>query len=157
MHDLSILCATLREVGRLCLLWRDFAHSLRTQLRSLPLDGRLWTLRSRSSASEPSQSALAGFLFLINAGLNVDYPTAGRPSVRGESGFAFRWGEGWFRPIRGGGVGWSFDPGAEAEVSKRTHILIRLFKRSRADAPLALDDQLLQIADVPAPVPVSVS
>ena len=56
-----------------------------------------------------------------------------------------------------GEIGWSFDRGAEAEVSKRTHILIRLFKRSRADAPLALDDQLLQIADVPAPVPVSVS
>ena len=45
---------------------------------------------------------------LSTFGLHVDYPVAGRPGVRGQSGFAFRWGDGWFEPIRDGGVGWDF-------------------------------------------------
>ena len=52
------------------------------------------------------------------------------------------------------GVGWNFGRGAEAEVDTRAHILIRLFKKQRVDAPLALQDRLLEIADVHAPVPV---
>ena len=133
-----------------------FCHCshLISQLLSLPLDERLRTLRSRGSASEVSQSALASFLSFISVGLEVDYPIAGRPSVRGESGYAFRWGEGWFGQIRDGGVGRRFDRGAEAEVNERTQILIKLFKRSRTDAPLSIEDGLLQIADINAHVPL---
>ena len=133
--------------------FRHCSHPI-TQLLSLPLDGRLRTLRSRGSASEVSNSALSAFLSFVNVGLEVDFPIAGRPSVRGESGFAFRWGEGWFGPIRDGGVGWDFDRGAEAEVDTRTHILIRLFKKQRVDASLALQDRRLEVAHVHAPVPV---
>ena len=84
---------------------------------------------------------------MSSVGLEVDFPTAGRPQVRGESGFAFRWGEGWFGPVRDGGVGWSFERNAEPEISKRVSILIRLFRAERAHvAQPALSDSMLAIA-----------
>ena len=96
-------------VARTIVMWvghcfRHCSHPI-SQLLSLPLDERLRTLRSRGSGSEVSQSALASFLTFISVGLEVDYPIAGRPSVRGASGFAFHWGEGWFWQIRDGEVG----------------------------------------------------
>ena len=40
------------------------------------------------------------------------------------------------------------------EVDERTQILIKLLKRTHIDVPLALEDGLLQVADVHAQVSV---
>ena len=43
---------------------------------------------------------LANLLALFDVGLEVVFPSSGRLGVRGASGHAFRWGEGWLGPIR---------------------------------------------------------
>ena len=117
-----------------------------TKLLSLPLDGRLSELRSRGNANTLAESAIAFWRTLSSVGLQVDFPIAGRPGVRGESGFPFRWGEGWFGPVRDGGVGWNFERNAKPEVDQRVRILIRLFQaeRSHLTQP-ALQDSMLAI------------
>ena len=119
-------------------------------LLSLPLDGRLSGLRARGSETPLSNSALASWLALFDVGLDIEFPVSGRPNVRGSSGYAFRWGEGWFGQIRDGGVGWDFERSAESDVAKRVQILLKLFSRSRAPRTLAIEDephQLLQLHD----------
>ena len=74
-------------------------------LMSLPLDGRLADIRARGSQTDVSQSARSFWSLLSDVGLNLDFPVTGRLAVRGQSGYAFRWGEGWLGPIRDGRVG----------------------------------------------------
>ena len=80
---------------------------------------------------------LFGTLF-STVGLQVDYPAVGRPVVRGQSGFAFRWEDGWFETIRDGGVGWEFERNDEAAIMERVRILMRLYRPARNDEQLAL-------------------
>ena len=116
-------------------------------LLSLPLDGRLVELRARGAETPLSNSMLANFLALVDVGLEVEFPTSGRPAVRGASGHAFRWGAGWYGQIRDGGVGWDFDRSTESEVSERVRILLKLFQRHRAPRVLALEDAALPLED----------
>lgn len=86
-------------------------------------------------------------LHKLRVGLNVELPLAGRLDVTGHSGFAFRWGAGWFEAIRDGGVAWSFERSAEQDVQKRVDILIQLLRgvRNRRSL-LPLQDLVLAIA-----------
>jgi len=115
-------------------------------LLSLPLDGRLAIYRSRGSQTPLSNSALASWLSYFDVGLDVEFPVSGRPAIRGASGYAFRWGEGWFGQIRDGGVGWRFERSADSEVSERVQILLKLFQRSRPPRALAIEDGPLAVA-----------
>ena len=109
-----------------------FRHPLHpiSQLLSLPLDGRLNDLRSSGTETPVSNASDWAWRALRAVGLDVDFPVSGRPAVRGASGFVFRWGEGWFGPIRDGGVGWHFERTAKLEVDRRVQILLRLFSKS---------------------------
>ena len=71
---------------------------------------------------------------------------SGRPAIRGSSGAAIRWGEGWLGPIRDGGVGWFFERYATPEIELRVGILQRLFRRARAPGDLALGNGPLAIS-----------
>ena len=55
-------------------------------LLSLPLDGRLTTLRSRGAETPLSNFALSSWLSFLDVGLDGDFPSSGRPGVRGASG-----------------------------------------------------------------------
>ena len=76
---------------------------------------------------------------------------AGRPAVRGQSGYAFRWGEGWLGPIRDGGVGWNFERTALPDINQRVQILMKLFEKRRAEQ-LALEDADMHAVDVVLPL-----
>ena len=78
-----------------------------TKLLSLPLAGRLDSLRQQRPR-DPSGSAQVARQFLTSLGVQLRELVAGRPCVRGHSGYVFRWGEGWFHEIRDGGSGWDF-------------------------------------------------
>ena len=54
---------------------------------------------------------------------------AGRPDVRGHSGYVFRWGEGWFEEVRDGGPGWNFQKDDKAAIKVRIDLLLDLFRR----------------------------
>ena len=118
-----------------------FRHSLQPifSLLSLPLDGRLAGLRSAGPQTLISDTSVANWLALFDAGLEVVFPSSGRLGVRGASGHAFRWGEGWFGPTRDGGVGWSFERSDIPEAHKRVRILLKLFQRN-SRSTLALED-----------------
>ncbi len=53
---------------------------------------------------------------LMHVGINMGPLIAGRPNVRGHSGYVFRWGEGWFEEIRDGGPGWLFQKDDKSAV-----------------------------------------
>jgi len=132
----------VRWVGR---CFRHPSHPV-SLLMSLPLEGRLNELRSRGTETPLSWSAFSFWTNLCEAGLDVDFPVSGRPAIRGSSGAAIRWGEGWLGPIRDGGVGWIFERDARPEIELRVGILQRLFKRARAPSNLALGDGPLAIS-----------
>ena len=98
-------------------------------------------MRARGSQTEVSFSAGSFWRLLTEAGLSVDFPSSGKPGVRGQSGYAFRWGEGWLGPIRDGGLGWNFERSATSEIDQRVNILLKLFDRRRVEQ-LALTDAL---------------
>ena len=114
---------------------------------SLPLDGRLATLRARGAERPLSLASASSWLSLTQLGIDVALPFSGRPGVRGAPGQFIGWGEGWFGQIRDGGVGWNFDRSDSQEVATRTHILLKLFRKSRADCVLALEDAPAQICN----------
>ena len=116
-------------------------------LYSLPLDGRLAALQSRGAERPLSPFAVNYWLNLTQVGLDVDLPFSGRPRVRGASGQAIRWGAGWFGQIRDGGVGWCFDRNNGQEVTIRTQMILKLFRRARNESALALEDVVIPICD----------
>ena len=71
---------------------------------SLPVAGRLAALRSERRRA-PSDAAQAARELLSNLGIDIGDLIAGRPDVRGQTGYVFRWGEWWFEEIRDGGLG----------------------------------------------------
>ena len=79
------------------------------KLFSLPLPGRLASLRSQGRGGAASDSAQASYDFLVHLGLSLQPLVAGPLGVRGQSGYVARWGEGWFWEFRDGGPGWTFD------------------------------------------------
>ena len=79
--------------------------------------------------------------------LEHDLPYSGRPGVRGASGQAIRWVAGWFGQIRDGGVGWCFDRDDGHEVTIRTQMLLKLFRRARTESALALENVVVPICD----------
>ena len=97
-------------------------------LLSLPLKGRLTDLRLQGRRSVPSGVAQAGFEALVNLGLEVGQLITGRPAIRGFSGPAVRWGEGWFEEFRDGGLGWTFAKTDRAAVDERVSKLLELFR-----------------------------
>ena len=69
-----------------------------------------------------SDSAFAHWQNLFSLGLNVDQPVGGRLGIRGHAGNVFRWGAGWFEPVRDGGVGWNFAKDAKPAIDERVQI-----------------------------------
>ena len=114
-------------------------------LYSLPLDGRLAALRSRGA--ERPLSPFADNYWLTQVGLDVDLLFSGRPRVRGASGQAIRWGASWFGQIRDGGVGLCFDRNDGQEVTIRTQMILKLFRRARNESAPALEDVVIPICD----------
>ncbi len=77
---------------------------------------------------------------LISLGIRVDPLIAGRPAVRGQSGYVLRWGEGWFEEIRDGGPGWRFPQENKSALDLRINLLLDIFQRRHSFVPLALVD-----------------
>ena len=118
--------------------FRHTAHPV-TKLLSLPLAGRLESLRQQRRRV-PSISALSARELLSSVGVRVDEVVAGRPDVRGHSGYVFRWGEGWFEEIRDGGLGWKFERDDTSAIDIRVNLLLDIFRRSHSFALPALRD-----------------
>ena len=63
---------------------------------------------------------------------------AGRPDVRGQSGYVFRWGEGWFEEIRDGGPGWNFEKEDRSAIDYRIKLLLDIYRHRRGSGLPAL-------------------
>lgn len=86
-----------------------------------------------------------------NLGLTSSVPpVGGRPAVRGQSGHAFRWGEGWFAEVRDG-PGWRVERKCKAQIDEGVQMLLTIFEvNSKSSAQLALEDAPLHVMDAPA-------
>ena len=84
----------------------------------------------KTNEFEVSASATSAWHFLRDLGLATDTPVGGRPNARGQTGAVIRWGEGWFEPVRDGGLGWDFPRDASPEIDKRVQILMSLSQNS---------------------------
>ena len=89
---------------------------------------------------DPSGSALAARQYLSHLGVQLERLVAGRPAVRGHSGYPFRWGEGWFEEIRDGGPGWNFQKHAESAIDFRTNLLLDIYRPRHSSGLPALMD-----------------
>ena len=106
-----------------------------TKLMSLPLAGRLDSLRLQRPR-DPSGSAQSARAFLTSLGVGLRNLVAGRPGVRGHSGYVFRWGEGWFEEFRDGGPGWNFERDDKSAIDLRLNLLLDMFGvRRRSGLP----------------------
>ena len=111
---------------------------------SLPLAGRLDSLRLQRPR-DPSGSAQSARAFLTSLGVGLRNLVAGRPGVRGHSGYVVRWGEGWFEEFRDGGPGWSFERDDTSAIDLRVNLLLDMFGHRRGSGLPALDN-LMQAA-----------
>ena len=82
-------------------------------------------------------------------GLGAEQLVAGRPQVRGQTGFVQRWGDLWFEEIRDSSdFGWNFFKTNKAYVKKLVGVFFKLFRREREPisvpalegAPLCIED-----------------
>ena len=102
----------------------------------------------------PSSSAEAARSVLSSLGLRLGTLIAGRPNVRGQSGYVFRWGEGWFEEIRDGGPGWKFRREDKSAIEYRVSLLLDVYRpRQRPGLP-PLMNLLQAISDVPSDAPI---
>ena len=125
-----------------------------SKLMSLPLAGRLRELRLNSQR-DPSGSAQVARFVLSNLGVQLEGLVAGRPDVRGHSGYVFRWGEGWFEEFRDGGPGWNFQRNDKSAVDVRSKLLLDIFRpRRRSGLPALLNSLQLQISDAASEAPI---
>ena len=120
-------------VGYIGHCFRHSEHAI-TKLLSLPLAGRLTSLRLEGRRGVPSESAQAARNLLSNLGVRVGDLVAGRPQIRGHSGYVFRWGEGWFEELRDGGPGWEFARHDKSAIDLRVELLLDIFRRRRGFA-----------------------
>ena len=110
-----------------------------TKLLSLPLSERLDSLR-QDRPRDPSGSAHVARQVLTGLGMHLQELVAGRPNVRGHSGFVFRWGEGWFEEFRDGGPGWFFQRDDKAAIDLRTNMLLDIYRpRQRSGLPALMN------------------
>ena len=102
----------------------------------------------------PSQSAEMAWSFLNSLGINVGPLIAGRPDVRGQSGYVFRWGEAWFEEVRDSGPGWHFLKDDKSAIEFRVNLLLDIFRHRRESGlPALLDSVHAAISDEPeAPI-----
>ena len=68
---------------------------------------------------------------LISLGIGVGPLVAGRPDIRGNSGYVFRWGEGRFEEIRDKGPGWSLQRDDKSAIEFRVNLLLDIFRPRR--------------------------
>ena len=89
-------------------------------------------------------------------GFNLEPLVAGRPEIRGSSGFPLRWGTGWFFEIRDGGPGWIFSRADKAAVKFRADLLFKIFAQKQSRSLFAmLHDAQEAIADrIVGPLPL---
>ena len=99
----------------------------------------------------PSETAQMARRVLDSLGVRLGQLVAGRPDVRGQSGYVFRWGEGWFEEIRDGGPGWRFDRDDKSAIEFRVNLLLNIFRPRRRSGLPALTDfmQQLSLSDEP--------
>ena len=116
--------------------FRHSSHPI-SKLLSLPFAERLTSLRLRNRRL-PSETAQVAMDFLRFLGITPGPLVAGRPNVRGHSGYVFRWGEGWFEEFRDGPPGWRFNRDDEAAIDARTNLLLDMFRRRRESGLPAL-------------------
>ena len=88
-------------------------------------------------------------------GIRLGTLIAGRPDVRGQSGYVFRWGEGCFEEIRDGGPGWLFERDDKPTIELRTNMLLDIFRHRRGSGLPALTNLMqLPISDVLGEAPI---
>ena len=122
------------------------------KLLSLPLDRRLTDLRRQGQRTVPSGFAQASFNYLSELGFELGQLVAGRPQIRGQAGYAFRWGDGWFSAVRDGGCGWSFERNDKSAVQFRVQLLVKIFQRDRSNLPRMIGDGPLELEDSDLPL-----
>ena len=83
--------------------------------------------------TEPTRNAVAFWNRLSTVGLQDDCPVVGRPGIRGQSGFALRWVDGWFELIRDGGVRWELERNEFAAITEFVQILMPVFEWAREE------------------------
>jgi len=125
--------------------FRHGSHPI-SKLLSLPLAERLSSLRLRSRRM-PSDSAQAAHQALTDVGIRLGGLIAGRPRVRSQSGFVFRWGEGWFEELREGGPGWRFERNDKSAIELRVNLLLDIFRPRRRSGLHALSNLMQPISD----------
>ena len=132
--------------------FRHSSHPI-SKLFSLPFAGRLTSLRLLSRRV-PSETAQMATEVLSNLGIRMGHLIAGRPDVRGQSGYVFRWGEGWFEEMRDGGPGWHIQRDDKSALDVRVNLLLDIFRHRRwSGLPALLDSVHAAISDVPnAPI-----
>ena len=129
--------SVVRYVGH---CFRHSTHPI-SILLSLPLQGRLASLRLQGRRGAVSETAQATFEFLSNLGLSLDPLVGGFPQVRGHTGHVFRWGDKWLFEIRDGGDGWVFDRCDKQAVAARVELILDIFRENRR-ALAVMDSQL---------------
>ena len=98
----------------------------------------------------PSETAQAARDILRSLGIQLGALIAGRPNVRGQSGYVFRWGEGWFEEIRDAGPGWNFEREDKSAVDLRVNLLLDIFRpRQRFGLSDLTNSIQLSISDEP--------
>ena len=116
---------------------------------SLPARSRLDRCRMTGGPGGISASRMSNWRMLDFLVLGAEQLVAGRPQVRGQTGFVQRWGELWFEEIRDSSdFGWRFEKSDKPHVKKLSTLLLKLFRREREpisvpaleDAPLPLED-----------------
>ena len=109
--------------------FRHGSHPI-SKLLSLPLAERLCSLRLRNRRM-PSDNAQVAHQVLSDVGIRLGALIAGRPHVWSQSGFVFRWGEGWFEELREGGPGWRFERDDKSAVDFRVNLLLDILRPMR--------------------------
>ena len=92
---------------------------------------------------------------LSSLGVQLDGLVAGRPDVRGHSGYVFRWGEGWFEEFRDGGPGWNFQRDDKSAVDVRSTLLLDIVRpRRRSGSPALMNSLQSSISDAASEAPI---
>ena len=110
--------------------------------------GRLTSLRLEQRRV-PSDSAQMAREALEHLGIRLGSLIAGRPDIRGQSGYVFHWGEGWFEEVRDGGPGWSLQRDDKSAVDFRVNLLLDIFRhRRRSGLPALMNSMQVAVSDL---------